>query len=409
MLHSHDELEVRRIELTDGTVVQGVVTEGFEPVLETFVENFERRHDLGAACAVYLDGSPVVDLWGGIADSRSHRPWDHDTAAVIFSCTKGILAVCICLLVQEGRLSLDAPVIEYWPEFGQGGKGEVTVRMAMSHRAGLASLDRDFTLGEVLAWEPVIRGIEVQRPHHPPGAGHMYHALTYGWIVGEIIHRVTGMLPGEYFRRTLGDPLELRTWIGLPASERNSVAWMEPPLPDEESEAARQAAWVRDTNPLVDRSFTMGGAFAFPAEDGYVTFNAPEIQAAQVPGANGISNACSLARLYAACVSSVGGPQLLRSEMIDDAIRVQSAGPQLTGAPDDGTRWGTGFQLASPPSCPMLGPESFGHAGAGGQLAFGDAAHRVGFAYLSNQMGGYGDARSRELTVALQDCLARRI
>ena len=121
----------------------------------------------------------------------------------------------------------------------------MTVRMAMSHRAGLASLDRDFTLGEVLAWEPVIRGIEVQRPHHPPGAGHMYHALTYGWIVGEIIHRVTGMLPGEYFRRTLGDPLELRTWIGLPESERNSVAWMEPPLPDEESEAARQAAWVR--------------------------------------------------------------------------------------------------------------------------------------------------------------------
>lgn len=152
----------------------------------------------------------------------------------------------------------------------------------------------------------------------------------------------------------------------------------------------------------------MGGAFAFPAEDGYVTFNAPEIQAAQVPGANGISNACSLARLYAACVSSVDGSPLLRPETIEDAVEVQSEGPQLTGAPDDGTRWGTGFQLDSPPSCPMLGPGSFGHAGAGGQLAFGDASHRVGFAYLSNQMGGYGDARSRELTIAVRDCLARR-
>lgn len=408
MLHSHENRDSRRVELSDGTVIRGSVVEGFEPVLETFVDNFRSRQDLGAGCAVYVDGSPVVDLWGGVADSRSGSQWDHDTAAVIFSCTKGILAVCAYLLVQEGRLSLDVPVADYWPEFAQSGKGGVTVRMAMSHRAGLASLDPDFTLGEVLAWEPVIRAIEVQRPHHPPGEGHVYHAFTYGWIVGEIIHRVTGMLPGEYFRHALGDRLGLRTWIGLPASERNSVAWMEPPLPDEESEAARQAELVRETNPVVDRSLTMGGAFAFPAEDGYVTFNAPEIQAAQVPGANGISNACSLARLYAACVSSVDGSPLLRPETIEDAVEVQSEGPQLTGAPDDGTRWGTGFQLDSPPSCPMLGPGSFGHAGAGGQLAFGDASHRVGFAYLSNQMGGYGDARSRELTIAVRDCLARR-
>jgi len=406
-MHPHEGPGSRRIELRDGRVVQGTVAEGFEPVLETFVENFHRRHDLGAACAVYVDGAPVVDLWGGVADSRSGRPWDHDTGAVIFSCTKGVLAICVYMLVQEGRISLDAPVADYWPEFGRQGKDEVTVRTAMSHRAGLASLDPDFTLGEVLAWEPVVRAIEEQRPHHPPGAGHVYHAFTYGWIVGEIIRRVTGMLPGEYFRHAIGDRLGLRTWIGLPATEGSSVAWMEPPLPDEDSEPARQAAWVRETNPVVDRSLTMGGAFAFPAEDGYVTFNSPEIQAAQVPGANGISSACSLARLYAACVSPVDGSPLLRPESIDDAIRVQSAGPQLTGAPDDGTRWGTGFQLASPPTCPMLGPASFGHAGAGGQLAFGDASHRVGFAYLSNQMGGYGDARAKELTEALRQCLTR--
>ena len=145
----------------------------------------------------------------------------------------------------------------------------------------------------------------------------------------------------------------------------------------------------------------MGGAFAFPDWDGMVTFNDPAIQAAEIPGANGISTARSLARLYGSCVATVDGVRLLTAESVADALRVQSAGPQLSGLPDDGARWGTGFQLASPPTQPMLGPTSFGHAGAGGQLAFADADARIGFAYLSNQMGGYGDARARSLTEAL--------
>jgi CubicO group peptidase (beta-lactamase class C family) len=146
----------------------------------------------------------------------------------------------------------------------------------------------------------------------------------------------------------------------------------------------------------------MGGAFGFPVEDGIVSFNAPDIQAAEIPAANGISTAESLARLYAACLSSVARRPLLTAESVADLLRVQSAGPQLSGMPDDGARWGTGFQLASPPAQPMLGPTSFGHAGAGGQLGFADADHRIGFAYLSNQIGGYGDARARELTDAVR-------
>jgi CubicO group peptidase (beta-lactamase class C family) len=149
----------------------------------------------------------------------------------------------------------------------------------------------------------------------------------------------------------------------------------------------------------------MGGAFEFPAKDGVVTFNDPVMQAAEIPAANGIGTARSLARLYAACVSEIGEPRLLSTGSIDDATVVQSAGPQASGAPDDGERWGTGFQLASPPTQPMLGPRSFGHAGAGGQLAFGDDEYGVGFAYLANQMGGYGDARARELTTALASAL----
>lgn len=389
----------------EATGLHGDVEPGFEPVADVFLENFRSRGDLGSACAVYVDGRRVVDVWAGVADARTGRPWDAGTAAVIFSCSKGVLAICAYLLVQEGRLDLDAPAVRYWPEFGQQGKETITVRCLLSHRAGLPALDRDLALDEVVAWDPVIRAIETQRPLWKPGSGHLYHAMTYGWLIGEVIRRITGLTPGAYFRQRLGDLLRLQTWIGLPASARASVAWMEPPLPDEDTEAARVSARVAAENPVVERSLTMGGAFAFPAHDGLVTFNDPRIQGAEIPAANGISTARALAALYAHCVSDMDVPRLLRRASIDDATIVQSAGPQLSGMPDDGARWGTGFQLASPPSQPMLGPRSFGHAGAGGQLAFGDDAYSVGFAYLSNQMGGYGDERAKQLTLALRSIL----
>jgi CubicO group peptidase (beta-lactamase class C family) len=390
------------LELADGRRIHGFADERFGAVLDAFATNFRERHDLGAACAVYVDGRPVVDLWGGIADARTGRLWNRDTAAVIFSCSKAILAICTYLLVEEGRVDLDHPIADYWPVFGQRGKTAITVREALSHRAGLAALDTNLSLEDVLAWDPVIRALEGQRPMHTPDRGHLYHAMTYGWLVGEVIRRVSGLPPGQFFRAAIGDRLDLRTWIGIPETIRASVAWMEPPLPDEDSDAARECARIADQNPVVDRSLTMCGAFAFPAENGYVTFNDPAIQGAEIPAANGISTAESLARLFAACVSEVDGPSILRRSTIEDAIRPRSSGPQLSGMPDDGSRWGSGFQLASPPTQPMLGPASFGHAGAGGQLGFGDIEHRLGFAYLSNQMGGYGDTRARELTKAVR-------
>jgi CubicO group peptidase (beta-lactamase class C family) len=394
-----DGVEV--IDLGDGRVGRGFVDAGYGPVVDAFKANFLLHDDLGSACSVYVGGRQVVELWGGIADRRMGRPWNRDTAAVMFSCSKGVLAVCVYRLVEDGRVDLDAPIAQYWPAFGDHGKAGITLRDAMSHRAGLPALDIDLGRDEVLAWDPVIRAIEAQRPLHAPRDGHIYHGLTYGWIVGEVIRRITGVLPGRFFRAAIGDILGLRTWIGMPAAARSTVAWMEPPLPDEDSAAAREAARLARDNIMVARSMSMGGAFVFPAKDGLVTFNDPEIQAAEVPGANGISTAESLARLYAACVGPIEGTRLLSARSIRDALQVRSTGPQRSGMPDDGARWGTGFQLSSPPGQPMLGPTSFGHAGAGGQLGFADAAREVGFAYLSNQMGGYGDARARQLTLGL--------
>lgn len=381
-----------------GLVIHGDADPPFAPVVDAFAANFRERSDLGAACCVYLDGRPVVDIWAGVADRDVGRPWERDTSAVIFSCTKGVLAAAAYLLVQDGRLDLDAPVAEYWPEFAAAGKAGLRLRDVLSHRSGLPALDGDLTLEEVVAWTPVIAAIERQRPHFAPEAGYFYHAMTYGWLVGEVIRRLTGQTPGAFVRDRIAQPLGLELWIGVPEGRRGTVAWMEAPLPD--VVVPNEAEGVVATA-MVEQSLTMG-AYPFPADGAYVTFNDPVIQAAEIPGANGIATARSLARLYAACVSGVdGGRPLLREASLDDAMVVRSAGRQLSGLPDDGARWGTGFQLASPPYTPMLGAGSFGHAGAGGQLAFGDRVRRVGFGWLSNQMGGYGDARARAVTEAL--------
>jgi CubicO group peptidase (beta-lactamase class C family) len=390
---------------TRDVAVHGDVEDGYGAVADEFLRNFRERGDVGAGCTAYVDGRIVVDLWAGTADRRTGRPFERDSATVIFSCTKGVMAVCAYLLVQEGRLDLDLPIAHYWPEFAQAGKERITVRQALAHRAGLSYLDTDLTLDDVVAWDPVIRAIEVQRPHTAPEDGHAYHASTIGWLIGEVVRRITGLSPGANFRAVLGDPLDLDTWIGLPAEARNQVAWMEPPLPDDDSEFAKGFARLANEPNLV-RAMSLGKAFAFPSEDGQVTFNDPVIQAAEIPGAGGISSAASLARLYAACVTGVdGGAALLTTESIADGLRVQSAGPQLTGQPDDGARWGTGFQIASAPAQPLLGPGSFGHTGAGGQLAFADVDHGASFAYVTNQMGGYGDARARLLVEALRSAL----
>ncbi|MEA2526307.1 MAG: hypothetical protein QOF73_3534, partial [Thermomicrobiales bacterium] len=334
-------------------------------------------------------------------DRRTRRPWEEGTAAVVFSCTKGVMAIAAYQLVQGGRLDLDAAVASYWPEFGQHGKASTTVRMVLSHRAGLPVLDEPLTRAEALSWAPVIRAIERQRPLWVPGTAHTYHAKTYGWLIGEVIRRITGQTPGSFVAERLATPLALETWIGLPVTQRDRVARSEPPP----SPTGPGPDWSEAAREIHERAVTLNGIFPFPDRDGEVTFNDPEIRAAELPGGNGISTARSLARLYGACVRAVDGVRLLSDESIRDALVERSRGPQLFGSPIGGFRWGTGFQLDAPPWCPMLGPTSFGHDGAGGQLAFADAEAGTGFAYVTNQMGGPGDHRSQRLVAALRQSL----
>lgn len=388
----------------DVPAVSGGAEPGFGPVVDAFLDNFRLRGDRGAACTVYVGGAKVVDVWAGIADRRTGRRWDEHTAAALFSCTKGVVAVCVHLLVDEGRLELDVPVSTYWPEFAAAGKEAITVRQVLAHRAGLVAVDGSLTREEVCAWEAPVRALERQRPLWEPGTAHSYHPVTFGWLVGEVIRRITGLTPGAYLRDRVGDPRNLDLWIGVPEAARGSLAWMEPPYEGDGSDTYRQIAAVQATDVVV-RGMTMGGALPFPTEDGVVTMNDPVLQAAELPGVNGFATAGALAALYASCVTDVSGPRLLSPARVADAIAPQSSGQMFFGDPDLGQRWGTGFMLASPPGRPMLSPTSFGHDGAGGQLGFADEDHGVGFGYVSNQMGPALDQRANELTRALQRSL----
>jgi CubicO group peptidase (beta-lactamase class C family) len=381
--------------------IHGAADHGYSNVARAFADNFARHDELGAAVVIYVDGKKVVDLWGGIADQRAGRPWTLDTPAVVFSVTKGVLAICAYRLQGQGRLDLDAPVARYWPEFGAGGKSDITVRMLLTHQAGLSALDGDLTREEALSWDPVIRAIERQRPLWPPGSGYSYHTMTYGWLIGEVIRRITGSTPGAFLRTEICGPMGLDFWIGAPPSVIERAARLEPPLSDPDPElAAVILDWLAG-EPHADRAGTASGAYAFPIKDGEVTFNAPDIQRAEVPGANGLGTADSLARMYGACVAEVDGVRLMSRAQVEDALVVRSAGRQVFGPPDRGERWGTGFTLDCAPM-PLLGPRSFGHGGAGGDMAFGDAEHKVGFAYINNRMGGIGDPRATLLITALR-------
>ncbi|GAA2427017.1 serine hydrolase domain-containing protein [Streptomyces macrosporus] len=375
----------------------GWADEGYGAVADAFRRNFSERGELGAAVTVFVDGREVADLWGGIADERTGRPWEKDTAAPIFSAVKGVTTLCALLLDQEGKLDLDAPVARYWPEFARHGKERITTRTVLAHRAGLPALDRTPSLAEITAWTPVVRALEEQEPLWEPGEAIEYHGHTFGFLVGEVIRRITGLTPGAYLRRAVADELGLRTWIGVPEEEIPRLARVkEPdggiPLPPADS--------------LITRILTMNGALVFPGTDDPHGYGSPRVLAAEFPGAGGASTARGLATLYAAAATGIDGvvPRLLSRNTLDDIVRELSSGPSWSGIPDLGTRWGTGFKLDCP-SCPMLGPRSFGHDGAGGPMGFGDDEYGVGFGYVANHMLGSDDDRVDHLVAAVRKCL----
>ncbi len=388
---------------TAGMQISGRVEPGYEPVRDAFAANFDRQEELGAACCVYRDGRPVVDIWAGEV-APDGPAWDEDTLGLVFSTTKGAAAVCAHLLASRKELDLDARVVDYWPEFAAAGKGDVPVRWLLTHQVGLPVVDAALSFDEVCAVAPVVAALAAQAPVWKPGTSHGYHALTYGWLVGEVVRRVTGRSLGQVFTDEVAGPLGLDFWIGLPEAEEARVAQLEsPPLPTDPELLALMAA-VMGSDSLLWRALTLNGALGADFSETGPIFNSRAVHATEMPAANGITTARSLARMYAATVGEVDGVRILPPDTVADACAERASGPDAVLMIE--SRFGTGFMLDSQ-LCPMLGPASFGHAGAGGSLGFADPGAGIGFGYVMNRMGAdlTGDVRAINLVAAVRACL----
>jgi CubicO group peptidase (beta-lactamase class C family) len=376
--------------------MDGTVEPGFERVADAFRANFDERGEVGAAVCVYVDGRPVVDLWGGIADRATAREWARDTIVIIFSCTKGVTAVCANLLVERGLLDPVKPVATYWPEFAEAGKESITVEQVLSHQAGIPLVDADLTLEECLAWEPVIRAIERQRPIWEPGTRHGYHMRTYGWLVGELVRRVSGETIGHFLRSEVCEPLGLDLWIGVPDREEPRVAPIIPP-----------SSSFREMMALLGDDLLLGRVISAPSGHFHYTdmWNTRAVRDAELPSSNGHSDARSLARLYASLMGEVDGVRTLSAETFGEAARERVRGPDEVIMLE--TAYGLGF-MRPPTISAAASPAAVGHAGAGGSLAFADPAHGLAIAYVMNEMRFdlTGDPRSESLVAAAYACVS---
>ena len=373
------------------TPVHGFVEPAFSAVADAFAANFAEHGDIGAAVCVYHHGRAVVDLWGGEADRDERRPWQRDTIQLVFSTTKGMVATCVHMLAERGELDLEAPVARYWPEFAEAGKSTIPLRWVLTHQAGLAAVTGEVSLDDVLGWEGVVEAIAAQSPVWEPGTAHGYHARSFGWILGEVVRRVTGLSLGRFFADEVAAPLGLDFFIGLPATELPRVAHLYPPLIEPEVRKVMDAFMGPDT--------LLGQVLSGPSElFGYNDmWNRPEVLAAEMPSTNGVGSARSVARMYAALIGDVDGVRLLQPETVAAATAVQVDGPDhVIGLP---MAFGLGFM--TPPPCGP--PGSFGHAGAGGSLGIADPEGDWTLGYVMNQMqlGLAGDARSSRLIDAV--------
>jgi len=377
----------------------GFVEPGWEPVREAFEKNFDLGEEIGAAASVYHRGRKVVDIWGGSFDESGARPYDDSTLQLVFSTTKGIVAIAAAMCVQRGILDYDAPVAEYWPEFAAHGKEHATVAQLLSHQCGLISPDKEPTLAEALDWKTITAMLADTKPDWPIGTAHGYHALTYGWLAGELIRRADGRSPGQFVADEIAGPLDADMWIGLPEEQESRVSPIVGRLMNDANALPEVKAMIEmflGPGTRAGRALFLGGAFR---ADGL--FNRRDVHAAEIPAANCITTASALAKVYAATLGPVDGVQLLDAPVRDRAratITPENEADMCLIVP---TCFGMGFMTYGS-FTPYAGPGSYGHSGAGGSNAFAQPERELAVAYVMNKMASNlaTDARAQRITNA---------
>lgn len=378
--------------------INGHAEAGYGRVIDAFTRAFDGRNGMGAALSILVEGKPVVDVWGGQATADGE--WESSTASVIFSCTKGLMSLLLAQCVERGLLGYDDLVTEHWPEYGQKGKEQTRVRHLLAHRAGVPALREPLTRAGLIDFDHVVSSVERTEPFWAPGTAYAYHPITHGWLVGELLRRVTGRSVQYQFARAIAEPLDVDAWIGIPREIEDRVATMSigPSLAD----ATARLLDDRE-NPWPARAMTLGGALPPALVGPGEGFNDAAIRRAIIPGAGGIATARALATIWSAAVTETRGRRLIGDGIREEATAVQSAGEPFFPAPGPWPAWGMGFQLDSA-ARRYLTPHGFGHDGAGGQVAFAEPEAKVGFAFLTNTMEA-GDDRATAIVDALRDVL----
>jgi len=365
--------------------VQGLCEPGFDRVRDALAETLAAGSEVGAAIAVYVDKRAVVDLWAGYADAARTRPWGRDTIVNLYSIGKAVSAVCALRLVEAGLLDLDAPVARYWPDFAQEGKGRIRVRHLLTHQAALPALARRLPSGAWSRWDVMTEALAEQAPWWEPGEGHGYHVNTQGFLIGEIVRRVTGKTLGAYLRDSLAGPAGVDFFIGFGPELDSRCAEVLPQAASAEGEELRRQLSV-DPESLSGLPLMRVNAYRNPPEvSGIGVVNTRQWRAAEVPSTNGHGNARAVARLFSALAGDglLDGVRVLRPETVARAAEEQVYGEDIVlGRP---TRFGLGFQLTMAERPLGPNPRAFGHFGAGGSLGFADPDARLAFAYAMNQ------------------------
>jgi CubicO group peptidase (beta-lactamase class C family) len=365
--------------------VHGRCEPAFESLRQALAEIMDAGFEVGAALAVHVGQQPVVDLWAGHMDSARTRPWGEHTIVNLYSVGKAVTAVCALRLVEGGPLDLDAPVSRYWPEFAQAGKKHLPVRYLLTHQAALPAVFRPLPPGGVLQWEAMTDALAAQEPWWEPGAGHGYHVNTYGFLIGEVVRRITGKSLGTYLRDEIAGPAGIDFFIGFGPELDARCADVIPPRPGPDGEQ-RNVLLDGDLEALTGLQRMRLGAYRNPPDlSGQGIINSREWRAAGVPSTNGHGNARAVARLYAALAGDgkLDGIHILSPATVEMAIAEQVYGEDLVLQRP--TRFGLGFQLTMPERRLGPGPRSFGHFGAGGSLGFADPDVHVAIAYAMNQ------------------------
>ncbi len=376
-----------------GAPIAGHCAPGFEPVREAFAANFAEQGEVGAAVTVLRNGRPLVELFGGWRDAARTQPWAPDTLVNMYSVGKAVVGLLLLQAVDAGEVGLDDRVCSVWPEFAAEGKGAATVRHALCHRAGVPAIREALTDDDLWRWDRMAGAVAAAVPWWEPGTRHAYHTNTFGHLIGELVRRTTGELPGARLRELAG-PLDADLWFGVPTAEQHRCA---------------ELIWaLGDTATVVDRD-ALGGDelmvqlsyFNPPGYSSIGVVNTPAWRSAQVPSTNGHGTATGVARLYAALLEP---GRLLSPGLLAEATRPQSVGfcPVLA----EEVTFGLGFKPTTPRRPFGPNPGAFGHFGTGGAVGFADPETGIAFGYVMNHViPRWQSTRNRSLIDTLYRCL----